>query len=153
MQVFISYSIAIDQLVALRLQTLATVYGMTVYVPPASSREGFAASLSQEVEEKLRASDVVLAVMMHTPSTAAVNEMNAAIAARKILIPIVSPTVSPAYYSGFPHFLLDLADPSKTESAIIKFLNQQLQPRSTTAELVALTTLTLGLLLFSAEAK
>lgn len=115
MQVFASYSIAIDQLVALRLQTLVNVYGMTVYVPPASSRNGASSSLSPELEAKLLSSETVLAIITHPPSAAATNEINGAIRAGKILIPILSPTVNPVYCAAFqPYFLLDLADSSKT---------------------------------------
>jgi hypothetical protein len=39
MKTFISYSTALDQIIALRLQTMAAVYGMTIYVPPASTRQ------------------------------------------------------------------------------------------------------------------
>ena len=154
MQVFVSYSIAIDQLVALRLQTLAAVYGLTVYVPPATTRQTISAGLSKDVEDKLRESDVILAVMMHEPAQSAVSEMNWALAQAKLLIPIVSPSVAMEYYAHFqPHFVLDLADPSKTESSIVKFLAEKQQASHSTAALVALTTLALGLILFSSNSK
>ena len=91
---------AIDQLVALRLQTLAAVYGLTVYVPPATTRQTIGTGLSKEVENKLRESDVILAVMMHEPAESAVSEMNWALANNKLLIPIVSPSVAPDYYES-----------------------------------------------------
>ena len=74
MKIFISYSTAIDQIVALRLQTLATVYGLTSYVPPATTRQTANPELSDEVQRKLQESDVVLAVMMHNPALSAVSE-------------------------------------------------------------------------------
>ena len=154
MQVFVSYSMADDQLVALRLQTLAAVYGLTVYVPPATTRQTIEPGLSREVEDRLRESDVILAVMMHAPAQSAVSEMNWALAEGKLLIPIVSPSVALEYYAHFrPHFVLDLADPSKTESSIIKFLAEKQQANHSTAALVALTTLALGLILFSSNSK
>ena len=123
MQVFISYSMSIDQLLALRLQTLAAVYGLTVYVPPATTRQTLNPGLSTEVEEKLRESDVILAVMMRNPAASAVSEMNSALAYGKLWIPIVSPSVPSKYYAAFPqYFPLDPAAPSQTESAIIGFL-------------------------------
>ena len=153
MQVFVSYSVAIDQLVALRLQTLAAVYGLTVYVPPANTRQTIGAGLSKEVENKLRESDVILAVIMHEPAESAVSEMNWALANGKLLIPIVSPSVAPVYHARFQSFVLDLNDPSKTESSIVKFLAEKQQANHSTAALVALTTLALGLILFSSNSK
>jgi len=154
MQVFISYSMATDQLVALRLQTLAAVYGLTVYVPPATTRQSFDHGLSKEVEDKLRGSDVILAVMMHDPSAGAVSEMNAALTYGKLLIPIVSPSVPAEYYAAFqPHFVLNLTDPSQTESEIVRFLAERQQTSDSQAALVALTTLALGLILFSSNSK
>jgi hypothetical protein len=154
MQVFISYSVAIDQLVALRLQTMAAVYGLTVYVPPATTRQTFDPDLSREVEDRLRESDVILAVMMHNPAASAVSEMNAALRYGKLLIPIVSPSVSAEYYAVFqPHFVLNLADPSQTEGEIVKFLAEKQQTNHSQAALVALTTLALGLILFSSNSK
>jgi hypothetical protein len=42
MKVFISYGDAGDQVTALRLQALGAVNGLTVYVPPAHTRQGVA---------------------------------------------------------------------------------------------------------------
>ncbi len=39
MKVFISYGAAADQVTALRLQALGAVNGLTVYVPPAHTRQ------------------------------------------------------------------------------------------------------------------
>ena len=52
--------------VPVRLQTLAAVYGLTIYVPPATTRQTSAPELLAEVLQKLGESDVVLAVMMHS---------------------------------------------------------------------------------------
>jgi hypothetical protein len=152
MQVFISYSTAIDQLVALRLQTMAAVYGLTVYVPPATTRKTADPVLSSEVEDKLRESDVILAFTMHKPAASAVSEMNWALEQGKLLIPIVSPSAYPEHYKRFqPYFVLDPADPSKTESAIINFLAEKQQADHFRTPLVALTTLALGLILLSSN--
>jgi len=62
MKAFISYSTALDQILALRLQTMAAVYGMTVYVPPATTRNAAApAALIPEVQKQLDECDVVSA--------------------------------------------------------------------------------------------
>ncbi len=154
MKVFISYSMPADQLVALRLQTLAAVYGLTVYVPPATTRQTPNPELTEEVQGKLWESDVVLAVMMRNPAASAVSEMNWALATGKLMIPIVSPSVSPDYYVRFqPHFMLNPADPSQTEGAIVNFLADKQQTERTKTALLALTTLAVGLILFSSDSK
>jgi hypothetical protein len=47
MKVFISYGDASDQVTALRLQALGAVNGLTVYVPPAFTRQGTSAPALQ----------------------------------------------------------------------------------------------------------
>jgi hypothetical protein len=116
MKAFISYSTALDQIIGLRLQTMAAVYGITSYVPSATTRQ-FDSPLSADVLTHLRESDVVLAIITHNPTSAAVSEMNWALTERKLLVPIVGPGVSPDYYRKFePSFLVDPADPSQAAS-------------------------------------
>ena len=156
MKVFISYSTALDQIIAFRLQTMAAVYGMTVYVPPATTRHQASAALIPEVQRELADSNVVLAVITQIPVPGAVSEMNFALASGKLLIPIVSSTVPPEYYVRFPqHFVVNPADPSQTEGQIVQFLlarkeqNEQGTANGTGA-LLALATLAVALLLFGA---
>jgi hypothetical protein len=153
MKVFISYSTAADQIVALRLQTLAVVSmdDVTVYVPPAFTRQSFNDALNFVVAQELEDSDVVLAVMIHNPVQSAVHEMNLALSRHKPLIPLVTASVSPDYYASFPHFLLDPNDPSKAEADIVRHLASL--PRSYNGwnkPLLALCTLALGMILVSA---
>ena len=102
------------------------------------------------MEEKLRESDVILAVMMRNPAAGAVGEMHWGLNNGKLLIPIVSDSEAPDYYARFPqYFPLDPTDPSKTESAVAGFLAEKRQSDQTKAALVAQTTLALGLILFS----
>jgi len=152
MQVFISYSTAHDQIVALRLQTLAVVSmdDVTVYVPPAHTRQG-SGGLSLEVVQQVKESDVVLAVMIQNPVQGAVEELNLALRLGKPLIPLVSPSVSPEYYEAFPHFLLDPSDPSKAEFDIVQHLRALPRPDNAwNKPLLALCTLALGMILVSA---
>jgi hypothetical protein len=53
MKVFISYGGAADQVTALRLQALGAVNGLTVYVPPAHTRQGLPTLLDLEAAQKL----------------------------------------------------------------------------------------------------
>jgi hypothetical protein len=57
MKVFISYGSIADQVTALRLQALAAVNGLTVYVPRAYTRQSFPAVLEPETGQKLKEAD------------------------------------------------------------------------------------------------
>ena len=157
MKVFISYSTALDQIIALRLQTMAAVYGMTVYVPPATTRYGVAPALLPEVQKQLDESNVVLAIITHKPVPSAMTEMNAASMSGTLLIPIVSWTVPREYYVGFQqYFVVDPNDPSLAEREIVYFLEQkQAEQGQGTAKfaLIALATLAVGLLLFGSDSE
>jgi hypothetical protein len=155
MKTFISYSTALDQIIALRLQTMASVYGMTIYVPPATTRNTLTGMLIPEVEQQLQQSEVVLAVITHKPAPSALSEMNAALVLKKLLIPIVSPGVPGEYYENFrPHFLVNPVDPSKTEQEIVQFLaGKQQAETAIRGGLLALATLAVALLLFGSESK
>jgi hypothetical protein len=150
-KVFISYSTAVDQIIALRLQTMAAVYGLTTYVPPATTRQSPTGELIPEVLAQLNESDVVLAVITHNPVPAAVNEMNFAVQFGRLLIPIVSASVSPENYQGFQHFVLNLTDLAETEKEIVTFLAKKQQSETGKAALLGLATLALGLLLLGKQ--
>src|SRR5579863_1269046 len=123
MKAFISYSTALDQIIALRLQTMAAVYGVTSYVPPATTRQAGMGDLIPEVRRNLQDSDVVLAVITHNPTQSAINEMNWAVEQHKLLIPIVGAGVAQEYFARFvPYFLVNPADPSNVEKQIVDFL-------------------------------
>lgn len=154
MKTFISYSTAQDQIIALRLQTLAAVYGMTVYVPAATTRQVWPGFLVPEVQEQLRQSDVVLAVITQNPAPSAVSEMNTAVTLKKLLIPIVSAGVPRQHYASFqPFFVVNPTDPSQTEREIVQFLGGRQQAEALKTGLLALATLALALLLFGSESK
>jgi hypothetical protein len=149
-KVFVSYSTALDQIVALRLQTMAAVYGLTVYVPPATSRHTMTAALSPEVQRNLQDADVVLAVIMHSPVPSAISEIDAAIAQGKLLIPIVSQGVPQHYYAQFPHFIVDPGNPAQAERDIVHFLAEKQQAKTSNHAILALATLAVALLMFGA---
>ncbi|MGD1101968.1 MAG: hypothetical protein ABSA59_07860 [Terriglobia bacterium] len=154
MKVFISYSTAADQIIALRLQTIAAVYGMTIYVPPATTRHVASPELIPEVQRQLNESDVVLAVITHEPVSSAISEMNWALASGKLLIPIVSPGVPQEYYARFePYFIVNLADPSQTEQQIVRFLAEKHESEKGKTALIGLAIFATALLLFGADSK
>jgi hypothetical protein len=154
MKTFISYSTALDQIIALRLQTLAAVSGMTVYVPPATTRQVWTGLLVPEVQKELRESDVILAVITQNPTPSAVTEMNTAVTLGKLLIPIVSPQVPQQYYANFkPHFVVNPIDPSETEKQIVQFLAGRQQGEAVKAGLLLGTLAVALLLLLGSESK
>jgi hypothetical protein len=154
MKTFISYSTAHDQIIALRLQTLAAVSGMTVYVPPATSRNVWNGVLVPEVQKELRESDVILAVILENPAPSAVAEMNFAITTAKLLIPIVGPLVPLQYYAQFrPHFVVNPIDPSETERQIVQFLAGKQQGEAVKAGLLLGTLAVALLLMLASESK
>jgi hypothetical protein len=153
MKTFISYSTADDQIIALRLQTLAAVSGMTVYVPPATTRQVWGGVLVPEVQKELQESDVVLAVIMENPAQSALTEMNIAVTSGKLLIPIVGGSVPAEYYSQFPqYFVVNQTDPSDTERRIVTFLNGKQKSDAVKAGLL-LGTLAVALVLLGSNSK
>jgi len=158
MRVFVSYSSALDQILALRLQTMAAVYGMTVYVPPAHTRYATSSELLQEVQRQLTEAEVVLAVITNVPVESALVEMNYALRSGKLLIPIVSWTIPRDSYDRFPnHFVVDPNDPSQVEGEIVRFLAEKEQEKKTSGAggvaILALATLAIALVLFGSESK
>jgi hypothetical protein len=151
MKAFISYSTTLDQIIALRLQTMAAVYGITSYVPAATTRQSDSSYLTSDVRQHLQESDVVLAIVTHNPSASAISEMNWSVAQGKLLIPIISPGVSPEYYSNFqPFFVVDPVDPSQAEQQIARYLAQKQQAQTANGALIGLATLSVALLVLGA---
>lgn len=118
MKVFISYGSIADQVTALRLQALAAVNGLTVYVPPAYTRQTLPAVLEQETRQKLNEADVILGVAGGVGLTeACTQELNAGIALqRKTIImsdPVLALQLQP--YFGSNVVVIDPANPDQAE--------------------------------------
>ena len=151
MRVFISYSAQEDQVIALRLQTLAAVYGFQAFVPPATTRARSAVQrLHLSIQQEIRHSDLVIAVVNHTPSNSAIAELNFATSLQKVVVPIVSPWVDRDFLQSFPKaFVIEPRDPSKVESDVLKFLHDSKASKETTTAVVGLTALIVVMLLLS----
>ena len=152
LRVFISYSAYDDQIIALRLQTLASVYGFSAYVPPATTRERAAGAsrLSPLVERELNSADVIFAVVNHIPSEATIAELNHALARPNLVIPIVGRWVDRRFLQSFPkHFILDPLNPSAVERDIVAFLQKRKTDKETKQAVIGLAALVVGLLLLS----
>jgi len=148
MTVFISYGNAADQVTALRLQALAAVNGLTVFVPPVHTRQHPMTVLPSEINQQVAQSDVILGVVGAGLAPACSLELNTGIALRKSMIVMSNPQFENTLR---PHFgpnlvVIDPANPAQTESAILQHLTAMDQNKKTA--LLALGTLALGLLIF-----
>src|SRR5438046_348398 len=91
MKVFISYGDVADQVTALRLQALAAVNGLTVYVPPAHTRRGAPTFLDPVTSQKLNEAEVVLGIVGAGLTEACRQELNTGMALRKNMIVMSDP--------------------------------------------------------------
>jgi hypothetical protein len=151
MKVFISYGDAADQVTALRLQALGAVNGLTVYVPPAYTRQGVQPALDPDVDRKLHEAEVVLGVVGTGLSEACRQELDAGMTLRKHMIVMSYPWLAPQFQ---PHFgsnlvVIDPLDPGEAESLVVRHLKSINAQKSAKTALLALSTLALGLLILA----
>ena len=153
MKVFISYGSAGDQVTALRLQALAAVNGLTVYVPPAYTRQGAALLIDPESGQKLNEADVVLGVVGAGLMDACRLELNGALTLRKTTLVMVDPKFAPQLqpYFGPNLIVIDPASPDRAELAIVQQLRAFDAEQNAKMALLALGTLALGLLIFAPQ--
>ncbi len=151
MKVFISYGSIADQVTALRLQALAAVNGLQVYVPPAHTRQSSVPILPAESARMLNESDVVLGVIGTRLSNACSQELNTSVTIRKPTIvmadPIVAAQLQPIF--GANLVVIDPANPDRAESGIVERLKTMNVEQNMKKALIALGTLALGLLIFA----
>jgi hypothetical protein len=149
LRVYISYSNREDQVLALRLQTLASTRpGLNVYVPPASTRtHGLAES---DVNELAQANLLILVISGQIPPIQA--EETQAAAARSIpFLPIVLQG-APAVMELPQHqrvFYVDPRNPYQAEREIENYLSQTEVGRQNTEAIGALILLALGLMILA----
>jgi hypothetical protein len=153
MNVFISYGSAADQVTALRLQALAAVNGLTVYVPPAYTRQGSQVPLDPKSEpgQKLNEAEIILGVIGSGLTEACWQELNAGIALRKTTIVMSDPLFAPQLhpYFGANLVVIDPANPDRAELGIVEHLRAVDADQNAKKALLALGTLALGLLIFA----
>jgi hypothetical protein len=123
LRVFVSYATREDQILALRLQTLASTRpGLQVYVPPASTRSG---SPSAKIDSAgLKLCDLVLALITRPMPLMMQREMSFAAELPRPAIPIILKglAVNGLLQAGQPVFTLDPFDPVPAEHRIIEYL-------------------------------
>lgn len=125
--------------------------GLTVYVPPAYTRQGLANLLDPDAAQKLNEADVILGVVGAGLTEACQNELNAGIIHHKHMIVMSQPAFVPLLEPSFGPNLVrtDPANPDKAEFGIVQYLkNIDAQQNAKTA-LLALGTLALGLLILA----
>jgi hypothetical protein len=77
LRIYIAYGGPAGQVTALRLQALAAVNGLTVYVSPAYTRQDVSGQLDPQSDIRLREADVVLGLVTFVLSDACLQELNA----------------------------------------------------------------------------
>ena len=149
MKVFISYGDARDQITALRLQALGAVNGLTVYVPPAWTRQGVPTLVDPEASQKLNEAEVVLGVVGSGLTEACRQELSTGATLRKSMIVMTYPESAPQLqpYFGPNLVVIDPSDPGTAEASTVRHL-KTLAGQQKTA-LLALGTLALGLLILA----
>ncbi len=155
MKVFISYGSGTDQVTALRLQALGAVNGLTVYVPPAYTREGFPNILDPDTAQKLHDAEVVLGVIGAGLSEACRQELNTGMALRKNMIVMSNPEFAPDLQPVFGANLvvIDPVNPGAAEVGIVGHLKNLNAQQSAKTALLALGTLTLGLAILTTASR
>ncbi len=152
LRIYIAYGSAADQVTALRLQALGGVNGLTVYVPPAFTRQDPAGQLDAQSEDKLRNSDVVLGVVTSWLSTSCRNELLWADANKRTII-LAHPTAVEALSAHFAEKIVvfDPNYPAAAETAVIAELGKPGLQKDAVTAILALATIFLGLLIFSPQ--
>jgi hypothetical protein len=151
MKVFISYGDSGDQVTALRLQALGAANGLTVYVPPAHTRQSFVALLDEHTAHKLREADIVLGFIGNTLSEAARQEINTGATLGKKMIVMCYPNLELQLrpYFGQNLVVIDPIKPYESELGIVEHLRQIDLQHNAKKALLALGTLVLGLLILA----
>ena len=153
LRIYIAYGTAADQVTALRLQALGAVNGLTVYVPPAFTRQDLSAQLDPQSEQRLKESEFVLGVLTVALSETCRRELNLGKQLGKQTVVISEPALASQLAPYFPGSVLviDPASPANAELRIVQFLQDADLKQDAAKALLALGTIALGLLLFAPQ--
>ena len=148
---FISYGSAADQVTALRLQALASVNGLTVYVPPAHTRQTSTPLIDPQSAQKLKEAEIVLGVVGSGLTESCRQELNTGIGLGKTTIVMADPRFAPELqpYFGLYLVVIDPIHPERAELGIVQHLKAMDAEQNAKKALLALGTLALGLLIFA----
>jgi hypothetical protein len=150
MKVFISYGDVADQVTALRLQALGAVNGLTVYVPPAYTRQ-VPTVIDPDANQKLNQADVVLGIVGAGLTEACRQELYTGFTLHKNTVVMSYPEFAPQLqpYFGPNLVVINPANPGQAEIDIVHYLNAVNAQQSARTALLALGTLALGLLILA----
>jgi hypothetical protein len=153
MKVFISYGSAVDQVTALRLQALGAVNGLTVYVPPAYTRQAPCDVIDPESAQKINEADVILGVVGMEVSAACWEELRASRAGQKPTRVMAGPQVALKLqpFFGSDLIVVDPERPDAAELAMQQLKNVEAGQPAGNA-LIALGAVAIGLLILAAFA-
>jgi hypothetical protein len=153
MKLYITYGTEADQVIALRLQALAAVNGLSAHVPPAYTRRVHAINLEPESHAKLLDSNVILVVVTTSISDTLRRELEAARELLKEAIIIADPPSASVLQEYFPGrvVVIDPANPAAAEEEIVSLLKRTEIEQTAKTALIALGTLALGLMLFAPQ--
>jgi len=157
--VFLSYgNDPEEQIIALRLQTLAAAYGISVLVPARGeidvrTNTRVAGPLA-EVRRMIDRSDCVLAIATTEIGHAARAEISYALTRRKIIIPILREGISLSPpLTELPVFRFTPWNTGQVESQVVDFLKRQKLSQQNQQTIGALVAIGLGLFLWAALAE
>jgi hypothetical protein len=125
LRVFVSYSHRDDQVLALRLQTLASTRpSLQVYVPPASTR-GRVPSQPGSDSQELHQANLVLAIISRAVPLTMRQELDFAYQLGTTGCPdCFRPCRGQRPPAGQPVFHIDPQNPSQSEHAIVEYLSK-----------------------------
>ena len=146
LKLYIAYGTAVDQVIALRLQALAAVNGLSVYVPPAYTRRVTAINLEPESEAELIDSDIILGIITTGMSDACRQELNAAQSFGTKAMVIADPACASWLQNQFRGdvVVIDPANPAAAEQQIVQLLKQTEIEQAAKTALIALWHLSVG---------
>ena len=152
MKIFISYGALHDQVTALRLQALAAVHDLTVYVPPVHTRRSSRARLDPDSMDHLNSSDVVLGVVGTGLSKACQLELDFSLTSSKATMVMAEPAFAAQLrQSGLTVVVIDPANPERAEMEIVQRLASIDAEQNPQKALLALGTIALGLLILAPQ--
>jgi hypothetical protein len=127
------------------------VNGLTVYVPPAYTRQGLPNLPDPDTAQKLNEAEVVLGVVGAGLTEACRQELNTGISLRKHMIVTTYPASERPLRPRFgPNLVvMDPANPAGAENEIVQYLKTIDAQQSAKTALLALGTLALGLLILA----
>jgi len=130
------------------------VNGLTVYVPPAHTRQGFPTRLYPEAGQRLNDAEVVLGIVGAGLAEACRQELDTGMTLRKNMIVMTYPMFAAQLqpYFGPNLVVIDSTDPGAAEVGIVQHLKTMDAQQNAKGALLALSTLALGLLILTLAA-